>query len=342
MWMSALRATAQPELAHAFLPEFWQCLRDPELELRPRVEGLILALGGRLMHGDLAGFEQAAQNLSQLVELLPHPDRVGRLGARLSAYVATALCSPVTIAVIRGQLSEARSLFTGLWSEARRRGLSPSKRGENNAFFMMNQLYGYRGHSAELEPLIDQALREHPGQRWFCSLLKTQFALERGDLAAAANHYAPLRATAFQAQLDGHSVPLKPETLVRLADVCVAIGDAADAEILYAALSPRAQFCIQDGALIGWGAAGRPLGELALHMGRQADAEQHLARAVAQNTAFGHVPETIRSQLALARLWLGAGRTRAAASLIHESRAQALQIGMLPAAACAENLSVRL
>jgi tetratricopeptide (TPR) repeat protein len=173
-------------------------------------------------------------------------------------------------------------------------------------------------------------------------LLKTQFALERGALAAAANHYAQLRATAFQPQLDGRSVPLKPETLVRLADVCVAIGDAADAEILYAALLPRAQFCIQDGALIGWGACGRPLGELALHMGRTAEAEQHLARAVAQNTAFGHVPETIRSQLALARLWLSAGRTRAAASLIHESRAQALQIGMLPAAACAENLSVGL
>jgi hypothetical protein len=342
MWMAALRATAQPELAHVFLPEFWQCLRDPDLELRPRVEGLILTLGGRLMHGDLAGFEQAAQNLSQLVELLPHPDRVGSLGARLSAYVATALCTPITIAVIRGQLSEARNLLTGLWNETRRRGLTPSKRGENNAFFMLNQLFGYRGHSAELEPLIDQALRENPGRRWFCALLKTQFALERGELTAAAHHYAQLRATAFQPQLDGRSVPLKPETLVRLADVCVAIGDAADAEILYAALLPRAQFCIQDGALIGWGACGRPLGELALQMGRTAEAEQHLARAVAQNTAFGHVPETIRSQLALARLWLGAGRTRAAASLIHESRAQALQIGMLPAAACAENLSVRL
>lgn len=342
MWLSALRATAHPELAPSLLAEFWQCLRDPELELRPRVEGLILALGGRLMHGDLAGFEQAAQQLSQLVELLPHPDRVGRMGARLTAYVATALCAPVTMAVIRGQLSEARNLLLGVATEAKRRGLSPSKRGENNAFFMLNQLYGYRGHSAELEPLIDQALREHPGQRWFCSLLKAQFALERGELSAATQHYAPLRATSFQPQLDGRSVPIKPETLVRIADVCVAIGDAADAELLYAALLPRAQFCIQDGALIGWGSCGRALGELALVMGRHAEAEQHLARAVAQNTAFGHVPETIRSQLALARLWLSSGRTRAAAALIHESRAQALQIGMLPAAACAENLSAQL
>jgi DNA-binding winged helix-turn-helix (wHTH) protein len=338
MWLSALRATARPNLASEAMAEFWQCLRDPELELRPRVEGLILSLGGRLMYGDLQGFEQAAQQLSQLVELLPHPDRVGRMGTRLTAYVATALCAPVTMAVIRGQLSEARNLMMGLVQEVRRRGLSQSRRGDNNAFFMLNQLFAYRGHSAELEPLVDQALRERPGERWFCSLAKAQFALERGDLTAARAHYAPLRATSFQPQLDGRAVPIKPETLMRLADVCVAIGDAADAELLYTTLLPRAQFCIQDGALIGWGSAGRPLGELALRMGRDDEAEEHLSRAVAQNTAFEHVPETIRSQLALAKLWLKSGRSREAGALIRAARARALEIGMQPAAACADKL----
>jgi DNA-binding winged helix-turn-helix (wHTH) protein/tetratricopeptide (TPR) repeat protein/ABC-type transporter Mla MlaB component len=342
MWLGALRATAELIQTDYSLAEFWQCLRDPELELRPRVEGLILALGGRLMNGDLSGYEQAAKQLAQLVELLPHPDRVGRLGARLTAYVATALCAPVTLAVIRGKLTEARTLLLGVANEARRRGMTPSKRGENNAFYTLNQLYAYRGHSAELEPLVDNALRESPGQRWLCSLLKAQFALERGDHQRAIDLYAPLRATAFQPQLDGRSVPVKPETLVRLADVCVAVGDASDAETLYALLSPRAQFCIQDGVLIAWGACGRPLGELAMRMGRHAEAEQHLSRAVAQNTAFGHVPETIRSQLALARLWLETGRRDAAQALIQESHAKALEIGMLPAAACAENLTARL
>jgi DNA-binding winged helix-turn-helix (wHTH) protein/tetratricopeptide (TPR) repeat protein len=339
MWLSALRATAQPERGQQTLAEFWGCLHDPALELRPRVEGLILALGARLMHGDLQGFEQTAQQLSQLVEMLPHPDRVGRMGARLTAYVASALCTSVTSAVIRGQLSEARELFAAVSSEARRRGLTPSRRGDNNAFYMLNQLYGYRGHSAELEPLVDQALREQPGQRWFSALLKAQFALERGDLSSAKQHYAPLRATGFQPQLDGRAVPIKPETLVRLTDLCVEIGDAADAESLYASLLPRAPFCIQDGALISWGACGRALGELALRMGRHAEAEQHLARAVAQNSAFGHIPETLRSQLALARLWLVSDRGRAAATLIEQARAKALEIGMLPAAACAEKLS---
>ena len=88
----------------------------------------------------------------------------------------------------------------------------------------------YRGHSAELEPLVDQSLREHPGQRWLCALLKAQFALERGEREAASQLFAPLRATGFRPQLDGRAVPIKPETLVRLADVCVAVGDAADAD----------------------------------------------------------------------------------------------------------------
>jgi DNA-binding winged helix-turn-helix (wHTH) protein len=338
MWLSALRATARPELANVMLTEFWQSLREPELELRPRVEGLILALGGRLMQGDLEGFAETAHQLTQLVELLPHPDRVGRMGARLTAYVATALCTPITMAVIRGQLAEARELIIALGNEARRRGLTIAKRGENNAFYMLNQLFWYRGHSTELEPLIDQALRESPGQRWFCALFKAQFALERGDLSAAAQHYAPLRATSFQPQLDGRAVPIKPETLVRLADVCVELGDANDAQIIYELLLPRAQYCIQDGALIGWGACGRALGELAIRLGRHAEAEQHLTRAVTQNKEFGHVPETIRSQLALARLWLGSGREKAAAPVIAEARGRALEIGMQPWAALAEKL----
>lgn len=341
MWLSALRATAHPEHANEMLAEFWQALRDPELELRPRVEGLLLALGGRLMHGDLEGYAETAHQLSQLVELLPHPDRVGRLGARLTAYVATALCAPITMAVIRGQLAEAREQLIALANEARRRGLTIAKRGENNAFHMLNQLFWYRGHSAELEPLIDQALRESPGQRWFCALFKAQFALERGELSAAAQHYAPLRATSFQPQLDGRAVPIKPETLARLADLCVALGDASDAAILYEQLLPRARYCIQDGALIGWGACGRALGELALQMGRREEAEQHLTRAVAQNKAFGHVPETIRSQIALARLWLNSGRAQERTSLLNEARDRALAIGMQPAAAAADKLSSR-
>jgi len=328
MWLSALRATAAPQHADAMMPEFWDCVRDPALPLRQHVEGLILALGGRLMHGDLTGFDRAARELQQLVELLPHPDRVGRLGQRLTAYVATALCAPVTLAVIRGQLAHARSLLDHVVVEAKRRGLASSRRGDNNAFYMLNQLYAYRGRSAELEPLVDNALREHPGQRWFSSLLKAQFAIERGDIRAAAALYAPLRATAFRPQLDGREVPIKPETLVRLADVCVAVGDAADAEILYTALLPRAPFCIQDGALIGWGACARPLGELARLMGRQLAAEAHLEQAIAHNRRFGHVPETLRSQLALARLQLENNRSAAARALLSQVASQAKDIGM--------------
>lgn len=338
MWLSALRATADPERASDVLEEFWQCTHDPALALRHRVEGLILALGGRLMHGDLSGYQRAAHELCQLVELLPHPDRVGRLGQRLTAYVATALCSEVTLAVIGGRLAQARSLLEAVAVEAKRRGLAASRRGDNNAFYMLNQLFMYRGHSGELEPLVDNALREHPGQRWFATLLKAQFAIERGDLDAAAALYAPLRATAFRPQLDGHEVPIKPETLVRLADACVVVGDAADAELLYAALLPRSQFCIQDGALIGWGSCARPLGELSLQLGHHAAAELHLEQAISQNRAFGHVPETLRSQLALAQLLLATGRAAAAQCVLADVGARAAEIGMLSVTACSRVL----
>jgi hypothetical protein len=103
-------------------------------------------------------------------------------------------------------------------------------------------------------------------------------------------------------------------------------------------LLPRAQFCIQDGALIGWGSCGRPLGELALHMGRHDIARTHLERAVSQNISFGHVPETLRSQLALARIQLAAGETRSANGLVQSVKAKAVEIGMPPLAAAAEQL----
>jgi uncharacterized protein HemY len=116
--------------------------------------------------------------------------------------------------------------------------------------------------------------------------------------------------------------------LVRAADVCTVIGDAADATSLYEQLRPRAHFVIHDGALICYGSASRALGALALQRGEHALAASHLSDALAMNTRIGHRPELARTRLALAQLALAQGRAEEARERLAEVRTEASAMGM--------------
>jgi hypothetical protein len=78
----------------------------------------------------------------------------------------------------------------------------------------------------------------------------------------ATQHFQRLAATRFELPREGRPLPVKLESSVRLADLCVVIGSVQDARRLYEVLVPYARMCVSERALLGYGSAARPLGEL--------------------------------------------------------------------------------
>jgi hypothetical protein len=325
----ALQAAADPEHAPAHDERFLAQIARPGLSSRQRIEAYVLWMAMCLSRGDLTRYESAALEIERLAELMPQPSRFGRLGERLSAYVAIPLCARVTAAIIRGEFARAEQALGAVAEQAQRLGFTRTPEGDNNMFYMLLQLLGYQGRCAGLEPLLDQHLRTTPADTWRAAVAKAQFALERGDVAAADVHYRSLRQSGFVPIAGGELQLVKPETLVRIADVCNAIGSRDDAAILYEKLLPRAPDCAHDGPLVCLGSYSRALGELALQLGRHQQAEQHFAVALAMNSQLQHRPEQLRTRLGLARLMRATDREAGARELIDAVLSEAGEIGMV-------------
>jgi DNA-binding winged helix-turn-helix (wHTH) protein len=326
--LSALRAAADPERSDASIADFLARVAAPALGARQRIEICILAMAMCLSRGDIAGYERARLEIERLAEALPQPPRFGSLGARFSTYVALPPLAQVCVAIVRGDLSGAEQGLTRLAQRAAELGLARNREGDDSVFYLLLQLLGYQGRCALLEPMIDQHLRTPGANTWRSALVQAQFAVERDDLATARERFAVLRRTDFRPVLGGAPLLTRPEMLVRAADVCTVVGDAADAASLYEQLRPRAHFAIHDGALICYGSASRALGALALQRGEHALAASHLSDALAMNTRIGHRPELARTHLALAQLALAQGRSDDARERLAEVRTEARAIGM--------------
>lgn len=339
--LTALRAASEPERGDAALTAFLGQIGAPGLAPRQRIEAYILAMGVCLSRGDLAGFERATAEIQRLAELLPQPPRFGALGERLAAYVAIPLFARVTMAVIRGDFALAEVGFARLAERSAQLGFPRTREGDDNVFYMLLQLLGYQGRCASLEPLLEQHLRSPGANPWRAALVKAQFAVERDDRRAAAAHFHVLRETGFRPLLGGEPLLLKPETLVRTADVCSAVGDPADAALLYELLLPRARYHIHDGALLCYGSCSRALGELALQLGEPARAELHFADALVMNLRLGHRPELVRSRLGQTRALIALQRDAEARALIADARVEAERIGMTAQVALADRLAAR-
>ena len=338
MWLLAMQGVADATRATEVYESGIELMQSTELTIVQRIDGWALTMGSRLSHGDLAGYQRAVREIASLVELLPEPARIGRHSARLSAYAALPQCARATLAVMRGEFAEAEQTFRGVGQHFARHGLAITPEQANHVFCMLLWLFGYQGRAAQLEPLLDRHLESNPDALWFASLTKTRFALERGDQERARKHFEVLRESSFRPHLRGKPLLAKPETLVRAADVCIDVGQPEDAVVLYAALLPRAAQCTQDGALICMGSCGRPLGELAIMLGKYDEAERHFHAALAQNEQLEHLPELVRTRLGWARTLLARGQVARARSLISAARSGANELGMAPAQALAERL----
>jgi tetratricopeptide (TPR) repeat protein len=230
--------------------------------------------------------------------------------------------------VIRGQLAAAAEQLVAVPNEAARLGLLRTPRLNINTFAIWRWLAAYRGHSQALEPSVDERVRADPSARWFGVLFKLQFALQRGALDVAAEHYRELSADDFQPRLRGQPQPANVTTLAEIADACAQIGSPVEAAVFYERLLPHAALVVVDGTMICCGACARVLGRLAMQLGRYAEAEQHFEQALVVNTRLGHQPELVRTQAALAGLLERSGRRTEAEQLSASARARAAAIGM--------------
>ena len=323
-----LRIAADPATATEHLPELAAQLRVPGLSVRERIEGGVLLLFLYLRHAEPAQYERLVHEIELLARPLADAVRVGRVGDRLSTYVGIPLLARITLRVIRGQFAEAAQALAALPGDLDRLGLARMRRVDVNTFALGRWLAAYRGQSGVLEPLVDLQLRADPGLRWLGVFWKLRFALERGTLQEAREHYSELRASDFQPLVRGQQLPAKASTLLEIGDACTHVGTTADAALLYERLSQRAGLAVGDGVAISWGACDRVLGMLAMQLGRYVEAEQHFQRALALNTRLGHRPELVRTQLGLARLCSLTDRAQQAERLGSSARAAGVAMGM--------------
>jgi tetratricopeptide (TPR) repeat protein len=198
------------------------------------------------------------------------------------------------------------------------------------------QLFGYQGRAQSLEPLLERLLATGEEDLFGASAARAQFALERGERRQAAAFFDVVRRTGFQVPSGAGWRPPRFVTLVRVADVCAAIGDHEDAALLYAMLLPKAEACASESLVLSLGSFSRPLGELARVLGDHDRAEAHFRRALDVNQRFGHRPECARTRFGLGATLMARGRVREANAQLAMARAEALAMKMTMSSSYAE------
>ena len=148
-----------------------------------------------------------------------------------------------------------------------------------------------QGRMGELEEPARRLVEDNPGRPAWGAALATLLS-EEGRRAEAEEEFERLAAHGFE------DIPKDLDWMIAitlLSDVCVDLGDARRAELLYALLEPYAEVNVVIGfAAVCLGSAASFLGKLAATMGRADLAAQHFEHALQVN-------EEIRAPACLAR-----------------------------------------
>jgi hypothetical protein len=133
----------------------------------------------------------------------------------------------------------------------------------------------------------------------------------RGEHTAAREQIAWLTAGGLRVPDDMNRVG----SLCELTQALVLVGEAHPASEIYDALAPyRTRAVVNARGAVGYGAVAHHLGQLAILIGRGAEAAEHLQLAIRQHKRWGARGWLARSQLAYAQLVAaGQGPDRAAA-----------------------------
>jgi len=229
----------------------------------------------------------------------------------------------------------AQATMTGRFADAERLVASAAALGREigDADWLnvhREQLWNLRTLQGRRLELVDELAAWWPAEstpgRWFRALA----LLERGEPREAE--------LAAGALLDAPPPPPPSNqdwllAMARGAELAVEMGPDRAREALYAELLPFADAVVVSGVLIACGGAvAHHLGALAAALGRRADAEAHLARAVAVHERLGARPWALLSRHRLARLQSGEPGAGAELGAI---AAEADRLGMAGLAAAA-------
>jgi DNA-binding CsgD family transcriptional regulator len=155
-----------------------------------------------------------------------------------------------------------------------------------------------QGRAGELEAEAAALVRQFPslvGWRIILALIQA----ECGRLDEARRAFDRIAADEFAA------VPRDYLWLANMAivvDLCLILGEEAQAAVLYDLLRPYEGACIAANAVTCWGSAARPLALLAARLGRAEAAARHFEMALQENARMGLVPWTAHTQLDYALL----------------------------------------
>jgi DNA-binding NarL/FixJ family response regulator len=265
---------------------------------------------------------------------------MGRLNARLRQpfFIPWELGSKATLALMRGALAEAEDLI--------RRNMQSQIALQtpitDPVSLLIFTLRREQGRLRELGPVVAMFLRQTTAAAtWRPGLALLH--VELGDLDAARGLFAGLAADAFATlPRDGRW----GTCLMYLAEVCAALGDAANAPVLYRLLLPwRTRNIVMGGGTGCWGAGARFLGLLAATERNWLAAERHFAEALAMNRRGGAHAPLAHTQCDLAGMLLARGDPgdmARAATHLREAAEGAATHGLVALAARAAALRERL
>ncbi|WP_144186629.1 helix-turn-helix transcriptional regulator [Elioraea rosea] len=259
--------------------------------------------------------------------------RVGRQVRQL-VFTLFEIGFRAALALHRGDLDEAETLI--------REGIRLDRTTRSDAgdplALLVFALRREQDRLSEVAPLVEAIARDDAAAVWRPGLALLFVDLGRHD--AARRLFEGLAADGFVGLArDGRWI----SSMAFLAEVCVALGDASRAAILYGLLLPYAGRNLVPGNGAGSvGAADRQLGLLAATMGNWPDAERHFAAALALNEATGGLAPLAHTRHDLAAMLLGRGGPGDAArarALLDQTLAEATRLGL---AALARRVRERL
>jgi DNA-binding CsgD family transcriptional regulator/tetratricopeptide (TPR) repeat protein len=176
------------------------------------------------------------------------------------------------------------ALINGRFDEAERLAEAADEYGASTQMDFRTGVYGMQmyvirreqGRLAEVTPVLRLAVQVAEESGLWLPGLAAAFA-EMGMLEEARRAFTPLAKDGFAGIARD---TMWPCCLTFLAEVCVALGDRAHAEVLYREIEPHRGLNVVVGFTVCLGPAERLMGGLAALMGRRDDAERHFAAAL--------------------------------------------------------------
>jgi hypothetical protein len=305
-------------------PERRRAAADELTRVAAAVGDLERALQGHL-YGLLASLE-----LGQMPSVRAGLARMGDIAAGLKqrgheAYLGIA---EGVLALFEGRFDLARALVDELRAEGLR-SLGPW--GTGSWFIQTVTLRRQTGPLDGLGAFVDRALDEFSSTSVIDCHLPIVYAEtgREGDARDALVAVASQALTAFSIEND------LLFGLGLVAEACALLGEPGPAPALYERLLPYAERNAVCPPVSASGSVRRPLGLLALLLGRADDAVAHLEAAVAANAAMGARPWVALAQLDLSQALRARGGPedrRRAEGLIDAAAATAARLGMHPLA----------